>query len=221
MNKTFITKIIEGIQQDPYFSEFKYRKKDYAFIKKDKIGFEKIVFFNHDDYDLKRDCLAKGVHPHYFRRFNILHEWFEKYSFRTLPTQKDSSSMVEFEPLHADLNLSYYYFKYDGEDFEKDLKRLVDDAKERSQKFFIKYKTLEDMYHHEIIPILENKVELPDVGADWVFEYLKLCRIVSPENYPILKEILLKQVEFMHGRGEPNIEIYYPKLEEILYDLEK
>lgn len=129
--------------------------------------------------------------------------------------------MVEFEPLHADLNLSYYYFKYDGEDFEKDLKRLVDDAKERSQKFFIKYKTLEDMYHHKIIPILENKVELPDVGADWVFEYLKLCRIVSPENYPILKEILLKQVEFMHGRGEPNIEIYYPKLEEILYDLEK
>lgn len=61
MNKTFITKIIEGIQQDPYFAEFKYRKKDYAFIKKDKIGFEKIVFFNHDDYDLKRDCLAKGV----------------------------------------------------------------------------------------------------------------------------------------------------------------
>lgn len=72
------------------------------------------------------------------------------------------------------------------------------------------------MYHHEIIPILENKVEL----ADWVFEYLKLCRIVAPKNYPTLKEILLKQVEFMHTRGEPNIEIYYLKLEKILYDLE-
>lgn len=221
MNKTFITKIIEGIQQDPYFAEFKYRKRDYTFIKKNPQGFEAIELQHHDDYDLKRDCLAKSVYPLYLRRFDILHQWFEKYSFKTLIDQRDSYSVIEAEPLHADLNLSYYYFKYDGEDFEKDLKRLVDDAKERSQKFFIKYKTLEDMYHHKIIPILENKVELPDVGADWVFEYLKLCRIVAPENYPTLKEILLKQVEFMHGRGEPNIEIYYPKLEEILYDLEK
>lgn len=216
INKTFITKIIERIQQDPYFAEFKYRKKDYTFIKKDKIGFEKIVFFNHDSYDLKRDCIAKAVEPQYFRRFDVLHQWFEKHSFKTLPTQRDSYSVMEYEPLRTDLHLCYYYFKYDGEDFEKDLKRLVNDVKERSQKFFIKYKTLEDMYHHEIIPILENKVELPDVGADQVFEYLKLCRIVASKNYPTLK----KQVEFMHTRGEPNIEIYYLKLEEILYDLE-
>ncbi len=221
MNKTFITKIIEGIQQDPYFAEFKYRKRDYSFIKRDQLGFEAIELQHHDDYDLKRDCMAKSVYPLYLRRFDILHRWFEKYSFRTLIDQRDSYSVIESEPLYADLNLSYYYFKYDGEDFEKDLKHLVDDVKERSQKFFTKYKTLEDMYHHEIIPILEDKVKLRDVGADWVFEYLKLCKIVAPENYSQLKEILLKQVEFMYRRGEPNIEIYYPKLEEILEDLEK
>ena len=41
MTKTLITKIIEGLQQDPYFEEFKFRKRDYTFIKKDKIGYKK------------------------------------------------------------------------------------------------------------------------------------------------------------------------------------
>ena len=220
MTKTLITKIIEGLQQDPYFEEFKFRKRDYTFIKKDKIGYKKIVIDNHDSYDPKRDCIAKAIYPMYFRRFNILHQWFEKHSFRTLATQRDTYSVYDSEPLHTDLNKSYYYFKYDGENFEKDLEKLANDIKVRSQNFFNKYKTLQDMYQYEIVPILENTKKLEGVGADWVFEYLKLCKTVAPEKYPILKEILLKQIEFMYGREEPNVVIYYPKLKDILFDIE-
>ena len=72
----------------------------------------------------------------------------------------------------------------------------------------------------EIQPILDGEVELPDVGANWVFIDLTLCKLVRPDNYRQLKKILLDRVEFMYNRGEPNIKEYYEQLDEILSYLE-
>jgi hypothetical protein len=72
----------------------------------------------------------------------------------------------------------------------------------------------------EIQPILDGEAELPDVGANWVFIDLTLCKLVGPDNYRQLKKILLDRVEFMYNRGEPNIKEYYEQLDEILSYLE-
>lgn len=86
---------------------------------------------------------------------------------------------------------------------------------------FQSYTSLHDMFEHEIIPRLEGKRALPDVGADWAFEYLTLTRIESPEDYPAVKELVLAQVHKMAERHEPNIMDYFPRLDEIISVMEQ
>lgn len=50
------------------------------------------------------------------------------------------------------------------------------------------------MYDRRIVPILEGKQQLPDIGADWAFEYLTLARIISPKDYEIVKDIIIRQI---------------------------
>lgn len=89
-----------------------------------------------------------------------------------------------------------------------------------SDYVFSTYSSLTDFYINDIQPILDGEAELPDVGANWVFIDLTLCKLVRPDNYHRLKRILLDQVEFMYNRGEPNIKEYYDQLDEILLYLE-
>ena len=71
-----------------------------------------------------------------------------------------------------------------------------------------------------ILPILNGEVSLPDVGADWIFIDLALCKIVNPSNFHKLKQIILSHVRKMYMRKEPNILDYYDNLEDILQYLE-
>lgn len=71
-----------------------------------------------------------------------------------------------------------------------------------------------------IVPILNGDVSLPDVGADWIFIDLALCKIVNPSNFHKLKQIILSHVRKMYMCKEPNILDYYDNLEDILQYLE-
>lgn len=86
---------------------------------------------------------------------------------------------------------------------------------------FSHYANLQNMYDRRIVPILEGKQQLPDIGADWAFEYLTLTRIISPKDYEIVKAVIIKQIEWMNKRQEPNIVEYYPRLEEIIDSMEQ
>lgn len=81
---------------------------------------------------------------------------------------------------------------------------------------------MEDFYRHKVQPLLDNGISiLPNVGADWIFFYLKSSQLVAPHNYPIIRNKIMKQVEMMNRRGEPNVIEIYPKLNEILNALEQ
>lgn len=43
----------------------------------------------------------------------------------------------------------------------------------------------------------------------------------SPRDYPVIKNKIMKQVEMMNKRGEPNVIEIYPKLNEIFKALEQ
>lgn len=121
------------------------------------------------------------------------------------------------EMLHTD---DKFYFYKDESNFIKEVKKLTECVKKASRTVFDAYSSLEKAYDMEIEPILNGTKELPDIGADWFFENLTLCRLVHPENYERLKEIHLKQARYMYDRGEPNITAYYDRLDEILTYLE-
>lgn len=85
---------------------------------------------------------------------------------------------------------------------------------------FSEYSSLDKLYNKTILPILNGDVSLPDVGADWIFIDLALCKIVNPSNFHKLKQIILSHVRKMYMRKEPNILDYYDNLEDILQYLE-
>lgn len=218
MVKNLFYDVLEQLLTDNYFSEFKSRKRDSRLIKIDKQGFEFIEFQYWDGFDVLRNKRAVVVKPLYLKRFDILHKWFEKYSFKTKADQRDNYSIGFDGSMLGEQN--EFYFLLDKDDFKKDIERLKNEVIKNSTNVFNRFDTLQTLFEYQINPILCHQVKLPEIGADWVFEYLKLCKIAQPEKYFNLKDIILKQVQFMKSRNEPNIIEYYPRLEEIIEYLE-
>lgn len=218
----FKQKVIDALLTQPIFEGFKYIKADEAIVKKTKFGYQKVpMYFHWESYSKEKQALAFTImHIGYYIRFDVLHKWFEKYSFKTLKDQRGSYSigvaafMLGFkEPSFPDS----YDFVYSGEDFEENLAKMVKDIVEIATYFFNKYKSLEDLYEALIVPVLEGKKELPNGGADWIFEYLTLTKMIDNKNYNILKNMIYKERINPH---EPNIARYYDKLDEIFEYLE-
>lgn len=218
MISDLINSIVDNLSTITYFKDYKYRKRDCRFINKTNDGFNAIELQFCDGFDLKRDCRALVVKPLYLKRFDILHKWFEKHSFKSLSDQRNGYS-IGFDGKMIDGN-SEFYFQLDRADYDTNFIKFKDEVITKSQEVFSKYTSLTELYKIEIFPILQGKKELPNIGADWVFEFLKLCKLVDSANYSNLKEIILKQVEVMHKRGEPNIIEYYSNLKSILFEIE-
>lgn len=73
-------------------------------------------------------------------------------------------------------------FIFTESSIDKEYYELCGTIKECAEIVFSHYANLQNMYEYRIVPILESKQQLPDVGADWAFEYLTLTRIISPKD---------------------------------------
>ena len=210
---SLLDKIIDEMTKDNYFNNFQIKRKVMSFVQRTEYG-KNIILIDH-----WKNCDSQlVVYPIYIVRYEKLSVWFEKFSFKSLKDQRNNG-YVSFsgEMLHTD---DKFYFYKDESNFIKEVKKLTECVKKSSRTVFNAYSSLEKAYNMEIEPILSGTKELPDIGADWFFENLTLCRLVHPENYERLKEIHLKQARYMYDRGEPNITAYYDRLDEILTYLE-
>lgn len=202
--------ILERLKAEPFLNGFKFRKRDSSFLKQDGDLRQSIEL----DHWSKQEGLI--IYPIYGVRFEILLKWFEQYSFKSLQTQRDIPS-VDFT---GNMLGKKDKFVITENSFERDYAILRDSLAECCSIVFSAYTSLKDMYNLEIIPLLEGKKQLPDIGADWVFRNLTLTRIVSPNDYERVKELILAQVHFMAGRDEPNIIEYMTRMDEIIANME-
>lgn len=213
--KTYFNKLASELLEDPYFQKYKFRKRDSSLILKTKYG---IQFIELQHWSCGNLILV--IHPQYFVRFDVLSKWFEKYSFKTLRDQRDGWYVGFTGDMLSRQDSFEFSYNESAVRYRKELQKLKDCIIECSEYIFEEYSTLEKSYQKELVPILEGRKTLPNVGADWFFENLTLCKIVHPENYEALKAIHLKQAEIMYRRGEPNMSAYYERLPEILEYLE-
>lgn len=213
MNNLFY-EIVEELTQQDFFSDFKFRKRDSTLYLKTKEGKQFI------ELDHWRDAYTSSlvIYPIYGVRFDILHRWFEKFSFKQLQIQRDSSSIAFTGNMLSQQDKFFFKMNKEGHlDFFENFKITLIRC---SEYVFSTYSSLVNLYNKTIQPILDGNASLPDVGADWIFIYLTVCKIISPSNYLRLKRIILSQVEFMYARGEPNVKMYYNRKDEILRYLE-
>ena len=210
-NKELFQLAIERLKTEPFLNGFKFRKRDSSFIKQEG-GLRRHIELDHWS---KEGVLI--VYPIYMVRFDILLKWFEPYNVKSPQDQQDNPSIG----FTGNMLGRQDKFRITESTFEQDYTTLRDSLSECSDIVFSSYNSLRDMYDRVIIPILESKQALPDVGADWAFKYLTLTRIESPEDYPAVKELVLAQVHKMAERHEPNIMDYFPRLDEIISVMEQ
>lgn len=210
-NQDIFQIIVERLKTEPFLKGFKFRKRDFSFIQ-EKGGLRRHIELDHWS---KEGVLI--VYPIYMVRFDILLKWFEPYNVKSPQAQRDNPS-VGFS---GNMLGQQDKFKIVEASLQHDFTTLCDTLAKCSNIVFSSYTSLNDMFERDIIPILEGKRTLPDVGADWVFKYLTLTRIISPKDYPTVKALVLAQVHKMVDRHEPNIIEYIPQLDEIINTMEQ
>ncbi|MDE6768593.1 MAG: hypothetical protein K2J78_02585 [Muribaculaceae bacterium] len=206
-------RIVELLKQEPILQDFKYVKSKYSFIKRvDGIRYDLCLdhqfFFN----------IEMSISPIASVRYEVLHKWHEKFNFKSIRDQRDnytvgtSTIMVGYDHL--------YRFKYGGENFDEVYPKLREAIIKCMEYTFTTFSTMEDFYREKVLPILEEKESAPWCGDDWVFEYLTVCRILHPESYKKLKNVVMDHVNGLTKAEEPNIMEYKGKWGEILAYLE-
>lgn len=210
-NKELFLTIVERLKTEPFLKGFKFRKRDSSFIQQEG-DLRRHIELDHWN---KEGVLI--VYPIYMVRFDILLRWFEPYNVKSPQTQQDNPSIG----FTGNMLGRQDEFRITESTFEQDYTTLRDSLAECSDMVFSSYSSLREMYDRVIIPILEGKRALPDVGADWAFKYLTLTRMVSPKDYAAVKALVLAQVHKMADRHEPNIMDYISRLDEIINVMEQ
>lgn len=207
-------KIIKDLLNLNFFSEYKFRKRDSSFLLKTKGGKQIIEM----DHWIDEATSSLVIYPIYGVRFDILSKWFEKFSMKNLQDQRDGAS-IDFSGDMLSMQ-DKFYFNLNGEKYATDFNELQAKVQKCAEYVFSEYSSLDKLYNKTILPILNGEVSLLDVGADWIFIDLALCKIVNPSNFHKLKQIILSHVRKMYMCKEPNILYYYDNLEDILQHLE-
>ena len=209
--KELLEKIISDITMQDCLCDFKFRKRDSTLIAIKEECRKTIEFYHWSDISTGKIM----IRPIYGIKFDILLNWFAKFSFKSKQDQKDNcdfgfeSSMLGCIDDDFSFNLSGMNYKTYYMNFEKTVLYCA-------EKVFTDYASLPMVYNTEIKPILEGKKELPDIEIEWAFIDLTLCKIIAPQNYSKFKEIVMTRIEFLHSREEPNLAFYYDRLDEII-----
>lgn len=205
---TTFEKIVERLKEEPVFDGYKFRKSDSSFIQKFEDGTRRVA--------LRAWCKFGYlcVRPAFSIRFDFVHKWFEKYSFRVISDQRTTYTVCAWPGKYG---LEDHYYFPPEVDITKEYEKLVHTIKICYDIFFPMYKTPKDIYIHDILPTVEGKTDLPKNGAEWLFEYLTICKVVAPESYENVKAILLKHANWqVKSIKDSNMAFYYDHLDEIL-----
>ena len=95
-----------------------------------------------------------------------------------------------------------FYFRLDKNGYSDDFNNFRVNLEKCAMYIFAEYSSLDKLYDKTILPILNGNENLPDVGADWIFIDLALCKLVNPTNFDKLKQIILSHIRKMYERKE-------------------
>lgn len=210
--KELLDSITDSLLANPIFKDFHVRKKDHSIIYKNKMVTKslefKILVFSERIW----------IIPYYFIRYEVLRKWFETHSHKSITDQKKIASFTYFG---KKLNVQdTFKFNKDWSNYVEEFQIMESTIIKSSEYVFNKLGTLKGCYSEIIAPIIKNHCKLQDVGFEWVVDMTALCKIVNPDAYACFKNIVLNQIEYMHRKNEPNVEMYYNKLDDIFADLE-
>lgn len=218
--KELLDRVFFRLKEEDYLRNFKFKRNESEFVHLKEDKFYKIGIEHYDtveSHDNPR--LGLNLCLYFANRYDILHNWFEKYSMLSLEILRYESSF-SYTPKNLGLD-DMNFFSFDGDDFDTAYDSFLNEIITGADYFFNRVNSLKKCYENYIVPAIESGSSvLPDEGSQWVLKYLALTRIVSPKNYPLLKSLILERVDYMIKRNEPNIILYKDTMPEICAFLE-
>ena len=218
--KELLDRVFFRLKEEDYLRNFKFKRNESEFVHLKEDKFYKIGIEHYDtveSHDNPR--LGLNLCLYFANRYDILHNWFEKYSMLSLEILRYESSF-SYTPKNLGLD-DMNFFSFDGDDFDTAYDSFLNEIITGADFFFNRVNSLKKCYENYIVPAIESGSSvLPDEGSQWVLKYLALTRIVSPKNYPLLKSLILERVDYMIKRNEPNIILYKDTMPEICAFLE-
>lgn len=214
MKRELFKTIVSDILSDDFFSDCKFVKSENKFVIRDGEKFVSAELEHWRDYE-DEACV---IRPLYGRHFDVLSKWFEKFCVRKLMYQRlDPHIMFDNEDFGQETEIT---FKYDFSDYEEKFPQLCFTLKENLSDMCEEYATLNDFYSKIVVPQIKGEEELPEAGANWIFEYLTLGYLVDRDNYPTLKKKVLERAEWLLHHHELNVAEYYDRMDEIISYME-
>lgn len=218
--KELLDRVFFRLKEEDYLRNFKFKRNESEFVHLKEDKFYKIGIEHYDtveSHDNPR--LGLNLCLYFANRYDILHNWFEKYSMLSVEILRYESSF-SYTPKNLGLD-DMNFFSFDGDDFETAYDSFLNEIITGADYFFNRVNSLKKCYENYIVPAIESGSSvLPDEGSQWVLKYLALTRIVSPKNYPLLKSLIMERVDYMIKRNEPNIILYKDTMPEICAFLE-
>jgi len=214
MNKNLFKTIISDILKDDFFTGYKFVRSANTLLLRYGDEFISVELYHWRDYE-EEACI---IRPIYGRHFDILCKWFEKYSVRDIKFQRlDLHIMLGNISFGQEREIS---FNYDFSDYENKFNLLIEILKRNLSILAAEYATLYDYYNKIVLPRLIGEMAFPDVGAEWIFEYLTAAYLIDRGNYATLKGKILEHAEWLLNHHELNVAKYYDRLDEIISYME-
>lgn len=210
--RDLFNRIVSDIEAANILPGYKFRKRDSRFILKTEWG---QIFVELDHWSYFGYVLT--IRIIFMVRYDILHKWFEKYSKLTIRDQRDRGTFFSSPNIRMKDEFEFYQ---DGHNYKEECTSLINTLKSMIEYTHSTYASLQKGFSKRILPILQGKAELPDGAAEWAFHYLAMCLLCAPERYEEFKAMVLKRLEWLNNRNEPNVIKYYADLDKILAYLE-
>lgn len=218
--KELLDRSFERLKEENCLKGFKLKRSESVFIRRKNSGFDQIGFGHyvtvksHSEPDL-----GLNLRLYFTNRYDILHTWFERYDMYQIESLRSESSFW-YTPKNLGLD-DMNFFSFDGDDFETAYDSFLNEIITGADYFFNRANSLKKCYENYIVPaIKDGSSVLPDYNESWAFIYLALAKIVAPENYALIKSLIMERVDYMIKRNEPNIILYKDTMPEICAFLE-
>lgn len=224
MKKNDVIAMLERLKTEEVFSGFEIKASENSLVRRFDWGWQKLVLEYKHSWDLERKDLAVVIEPVYEVRFNAYHKWFEKYSPYDLRDQR-ARYTVAFTETMLDKPRTFLGFRFleNGEGYEADFEAMKNDVLRHASQVFGRFQTLKDLYDYRMEVLWSEDTKRLRHSGDWIFEDMFLTKVVSPENYPVVKQAILERLQAIYDNvytRSSHTEYFYAKADEIIAYLE-
>jgi len=216
--KDLLAYISEKLKTSSVFKNHVISKNNKSLVSKTNDGVYRIELNAYKSFDLERKEVSNELTPYYYRKFDVLHNWFKKY---TVLSSSDFNARASIFLGGSTLGFqNNFHFLITNQDFKKDFTFFIEEITKVSMAFTEKFQTLNNLYEYEALAIIKNNdFKFNMNSVDDLFILLRLVYIIEQSNFNDLSDRVYNHLKIMCEVEHPHALAYISIYDEIIKSL--